>query len=166
MAKLTKEQKQKWCEQQELIDWEIMVNNFSGYGVTQFQMIEQLPRYSEIDYQASALTETKELKAVYAIEFKNRFGYDANSPIIRKEGIFIEPDKYASLLDEWRFEGKIPLYICAWKDGYISVHNLTKLSHKPKYDPRRNIKKSYDGDKTYEGRFYLDIGDAVWLKMK
>ena len=177
--KLTKEEIIQWCEGNEKFGWELMVNAFSGKT---FQKMEQNPKYCQLDYSTSAITEG-ELKAVYSIEFKNRSGqYPYVSDEIKRKqgsegyysktfkcgGIAIEPEKYCHLMMEHQFKGKIPLYVCYFKDEVFCVFNLLKLKHEPKYDPQRRIKTSYEtgGEVTriIEGRFFLDYDDAIWIK--
>lgn len=166
--KLTKEQKAQWCREQEAKDWAMFVQTFSGDGKYQFEIIEQLPEYSELDYVASATTKDGQLLEKYTIEYKNRFGYKSTDKCIQDEGSFIEPDKFANLLLEYHCDGRIPLYINKWKDGVYSIWNIKQLiidkKKRPKYDPRRNVKKSYDGEETVEGRFYLKLEDAINIK--
>lgn len=166
-GKMSYQEKQNWCNQNEQKDTEFFINTFSGCGKFQFELIDVLPKYSELDYQTSATTKDGVLKAVYVVEFKNRFNYNYTDFIIQKEGSFIEPDKYAFLLQEYITKNKIPLYINLWKDGKVTIWNLKKLIFDQKktlkYDPKRNIKKSYDGEKTIEGRFLLRLEDGITL---
>lgn len=109
-------------------------------------------------YDASGYTNIKTSEVVeerkyVEIELKNRNGkYDNQSAVQLKNKwgkyyttntIFIEPQHYSRMVDDFRFDGVVPLYVNFMNDdGMILVWNLSTLKKKPdwEYVPKINDK--------------------------
>lgn len=66
-------------------------------------------------------------KAWYAIELKERTGYDSNSPYIIASGTYYNYEKDEAL-KEAQEKGYIPLFVDLYSDGVIRVWNVSKVN--------------------------------------
>lgn len=89
------------------------------------------------------------------IEFtkKNKDTYTATT-------VYIEPQHYSRMVDDYRFDGVVPLYVNFFADGSIVVWNLATLKKKPEWKWVTHIWD--EGKKKYkdEWRILLDITEA------
>jgi len=127
-------------------------------------------------YDASGYTNIKtsevvEEKKYVEIELKNRNGkYDNQTTVQLKnkwgkyyttETVFIEPQHYARMKDDWLFDGVVPLYVNFMNDDEtILVWNLSMLKKKPEWEfvPRINDKGA-EKEKG-EWRILLPVAEA------
>lgn len=117
-------------------------------------------------YDASGYTNVNQY---CEIELKNRKGRYVNETTIelsRKNKtysattIFIEPQHYARMVDDYRFDGVVPLYINFLADGTVLVWNLSTLKKKPEWVYQTHIWD--EGKQTFkdEWRVLLPITEA------
>lgn len=119
-------------------------------------------------YDASGYTS---INTYTEIELKNRNGkYDNQTTVQLKnkwgkyyttETVFIEPQHYARMKDDWLFDGVTPLYVNFMNDDEtILVWNLSTLKKKPEWEfvPRINDKGA-EKEKG-EWRILLPVAEA------
>lgn len=146
---------------EELKDWELLklfnekikLNNlgqtpkkwyFDASGYT------HLNQYTELELK----NRNGVLKENY-IEFtkKNKSTFTATT-------VYIEPQHYSRMVDDYRFDGVVPLYVNFLSDGSIIVWNLATLKKKPEWKWVTHIWD--EGKKEYkdEWRILLDINES------
>lgn len=148
---------------EELKDWELLklfndkikLNNlgqtpkkwyFDASGYT------HLNQYTEIELKnrQGVLTDNPNI-----VEFtkKNKSTYTATT-------VYIEPQHYARMIDDFRYDGVVPLYINFLADGSVIVWNLATLKKKPEWKYVTHIWD--EGKKEYkdEWRILLELEEA------
>lgn len=148
---------------EELKDWELLklfndkikLNNlgqtpkkwyFDASGYT------HLNQYTEIELKnrQGVLTDNPNI-----VEFtkKNKSTYTATT-------VYIEPQHYARMVDDFRYDGVVPLYINFLADGSVIVWNLATLKKKPEWKYVTHIWD--EGKKEYkdEWRILLELEEA------
>lgn len=89
----------------------------------------------------------------YAIELKYRENYDLvkkdyqnfyiqNDKGFEDNTLIIEPHKLCALLLDYVYDGKEPLYMNFFRNGYTTVHNVAKMKEKPKLDSEKCYKSN------------------------
>lgn len=148
---------------EELKDWELL-KLFNEK--IKLNNIGQTPK--KWYYDASGYTH---LNQYTEIELKNRQGILTDNPNIVEftkknkstytaSTVYIEPQHYGRMIDDYRFDNVVPLYVNFLSDGSIIVWNLATLKKKPEW---KYITKIWDeGKKKYkdEWRILLDINEA------
>ena len=117
-------------------------------------------------YDASGHTH---LNQYTEIELKNRNGVVKENYVefTKKDNttytattVYIEPQHYARMVDDYRFDGVVPLYVNFFLDGTILVWNLATLKKKPEWKWVTHIwdkgKRKYKD----EWRILLEINEA------
>lgn len=119
-------------------------------------------------YDASGYTSFNQL---VEIELKNRNGKYINNSTIelknrydkpyQQQTVFIEPQHYARLIDDWRYDGIIPLYINFLNDDNSKmVWNLATLKTKPEWQWVANINDKGRNTTKGEWRILLPVSEA------
>ncbi len=118
-------------------------------------------------YDASGYTS---LNTYTEIELKNRKGKYKNETtveLVNRWGgyydsttIFIEPQHYARMKDDWWFDGVVPMYVNFMEDGTILVWNLSTLKKKPQWEWVSNIKDKGNNTEKGEWRILLPVDEA------
>lgn len=91
-----------------------------------------------------------------SIELKNK----KTNKIYTATTVYIEPQHYSRMIDDYRFDGIIPMYINFLEDNTIIVWNLSTLKKKPEW---KYVKHIWDeGKKEYkdEWRILLPVDEA------
>lgn len=121
-------------------------------------------------YDASGYTNINQYTE---LELKNRNGKVLNNDTVElrnvKHGttytattVYIEPQHYARMIDDYRFDGVVPLYVNFMNDdGLILVWNLAKLKKKPEWKYVTHIWD--EGKKIYkdEWRILLEVSECM-----
>lgn len=75
--------------------------------------------------------------------------------------IFIEPQHYARMIDDYRFDGVVPLYVNFMNDDeFILLWNLAQLKKKPEWEWVENINDKGNKKLKGEWRILLPIDEA------
>lgn len=146
---------------EELKDWELL-NLFNDK--IKLNNLGQTPKKWYFD--ASGYTH---LNQYTELELKNRNGVikenyieftKKNKDTYTATTVYIEPQHYSRMVDDYRFDGVVPLYVNFFADGSIVVWNLATLKKKPEWKWVTNIWD--EGKKKYkdEWRILLDINEA------
>lgn len=135
-----------------------------------FNEVAQAPVKYYIDASAHTLTKLGE-ERIFSIELKNRnqvllddltvSGVTRDGKTYTASTIYIESHKVADLLLDYIYYHQDPLYVNFLGDGTVLVHNLVKLSERPKYSKEKKIKSL--GYEKFEmaKRLELKIEDAA-----
>ena len=135
-----------------------------------FDKLVQTPPMHYIDASAHTLTKLGE-ERTFSIEIKNRnqrllgdltvSGLTREGKVYTASTIYIESHKVADLLLDYLYLHQDPLYINFLVDGSVMVHNLSRLSERPKKSKEKAIKslgyKKFEITKRYE----LKVEDAA-----
>lgn len=146
---------------EELKDWELL-QLFNEK--IKLNNIGQTPK--KWYYDASGYTH---LNQYTELELKNRNGVikenyieftKKNKDTYTATTVYIEPQHYSRMVDDYRFDGVVPLYVNFFTDGSIIVWNLATLKKKPEWKWVTHIWD--EGKKIYkdEWRILLDINEA------
>lgn len=148
---------------EELKDWELLKLFNDKINLTK---LGQTPKKWYFD--ASGYTH---LNQYTEIELKNRQGVLTDNPNIVEftkknkstytaTTVYIEPQHYARMIDDFRYDGVVPLYINFLADGSVIVWNLATLKKKPEWKYVTHIWD--EGKKEYkdEWRILLELEEA------
>lgn len=138
-----------------------------------FDKLAQAPVKYYIDASAHTLTKLGE-ERIFSIELKNRnqvllddltvSGTTSDGKPYTASTIYIESHKVADLLLDYLYYHQDPLYVNFLMDGTVMVHNLARLSERPKYSKEKKIKsKGYEQFEMAK-RLELKIEDAAIYK--
>jgi hypothetical protein len=146
---------------EELKDWELLQLfndkiNLNKLGQTPKKWYFDASGYTHLNQYTELELKNRNgvIKENY-IEFtkKNKDTYTATT-------VYIEPQHYSRMVDDYRFDGVVPLYVNFLADGSIIVWNLATLKKKPEWKWVTHIWD--EGKKIYkdEWRILLDINEA------
>ena len=155
--------KENYYSVEELKDWELLQKFNAKINLLD---LGQTPK--KYYYDASGFTNCNQYTEV---ELKNRQGTLTNTPTIIEftkknqstytaTTVYIEPQHYARMVDDYRFDGVVPLYINFLSDGSVIVWNLATLKKKPEWKWVTHIWD--EGKKIYkdEWRILLELNEA------